>query len=123
MTHHLPEWKNHLTSVICYRVTTALTPEDQTRVSNPVYVSIIYGITVWVAQCTLTSCSKPGYLNSCRFMQDEDPKPTSKMGCVFLERNKMTWWKTQCHSMNKKIFQREVKPKIKDESVDGMLEL
>ena len=26
MTHHSPEWKNRLTSVICYRVTTALTP-------------------------------------------------------------------------------------------------
>ena len=42
--------------------------------------------------------------HSYRFMQDNDPKHTSKLDCRFLLRNKITWWKTSPESPAIKIY-------------------
>ena len=71
------------------------------------------------------------YPSSHRFMQDNDPKHTSLHGRDFLDRNSVNWWKTPAKSpdMNpienlwhelKEYICREVKPRTKDELVDGI---
>lgn len=67
-----------------------------------------------------------------RFMQDNDPKHTSRAAKDFFERNNVNWWKTPAESpdMNpienlwhelKEFIRREVKPVNKNELVDGIL--
>jgi len=93
----------------------------------PVYINIL--------QQTLIPFVREVFPNagSCRFMQDNDSKHTSKLGRVFLAQNKITWWKTPPESPNlnpienlwhelKEFLRREVKPKKKDELVDGIVE-
>jgi len=57
----------------------------------------------------------------------------SKLGKAFLEKNKITWWKTPPESPDlnpienlwhelKEYIRREVKPKTKDELVEGIKE-
>ena len=71
------------------------------------------------------------YPSSHRFMQYNDPKHTSLHGRDFLDRNSVNWWKTPAESpdMNpienlwnelKEYICREVKPRTKDELVDGI---
>ena len=66
-----------------------------------------------------------------RLMQDNDPKHTSVYGREFLEENGVNWWKTPAESpdMNpienlwhdlKEFIQRDVKPKTKEELVQGI---
>ena len=68
-----------------------------------------------------------------RFMQDNDPKHTSVLGRTFLERNEVNWWKTPAESPDlnpienlwhelKEYIRREVKPRTKDELVNGIHE-
>ncbi len=67
-----------------------------------------------------------------KFMQDNDPKHTSKHAQRWMESNHVTWWKTPAespdlnpienlwHELNE-FIRREVKPKSKAELVDGIV--
>ena len=67
------------------------------------------------------------------FMQDNDPKHTSRRVRAFFEENGIEWWKTPPESPDlnpienlwhelKEYIRREVKPKIKDELISGIKE-
>jgi len=89
----------------------------------PVYINIL--------EKTLLLFIEAVYPGSHRFMQDNDPKHTLKMGKEFMTENGVTWWKTPPESLDlnpienlwheMKEFIREVKPKTKDELVDGIV--
>ena len=66
-----------------------------------------------------------------RFMQDNDPKHTSRTAQAFFARNNVNWWKTPPESpdMNpienlwhelKEFIRREIKPKNKEELIEGI---
>ena len=66
-----------------------------------------------------------------RFMQDNDPKHTSRLAGTFLEDSAVDWWKTPPESPDlnpienlwhelKEYIRREVKPTTKDELVGGI---
>ena len=66
-----------------------------------------------------------------RLMQDNDPKHTSRLASAYFSDNNINWWKTPPESpdMNpieniwhemKEYIRREVKPKIKQELIDGI---
>lgn len=68
-----------------------------------------------------------------RFMQDNDPKHTSRAAQDFFQRNSVNWWRTPPESpdMNpienlwhelKEFIRREVKPKNKDELIEGIMQ-
>ena len=50
-----------------------------------------------------------------RFMQDNNPKHTSRVAKAFFEENEINWW----HEL-KFYLQTRVKPKTKQELVDGI---
>ena len=67
-----------------------------------------------------------------RLMQDNDPKHTANKTQTFFDEHSINWWKTPPESpdMNpienlwhemKEYIRREVKPKVKDELIDGIL--
>lgn len=66
-----------------------------------------------------------------RFMQDNDPKYTSRVAVSFFEANGVNWWRTvpEFPDLNplenlwhelKEFIRREVKPTSKDELVEGI---
>ena len=63
------------------------------------------------------------------FMQENDPKHTSKHAQRFLAKGNINWWKTPPESPDlknlwhelKEFIRHEVKPKTKQELVDGIL--
>lgn len=67
-----------------------------------------------------------------RFMQDNDPKHTSRLAKDFFEEKGIEWWKTPAESPDlnpienlwhelKEYMRREVKPTTKQELIDGIL--
>lgn len=73
------------------------------------------------------------YPDQHRFMQDNDPKHTSGYASDWLKDNSLNWWKTPAespdlnpienlwHELNV-FIRREVKPKTKDELVQGIIQ-
>lgn len=66
-----------------------------------------------------------------RLMQDNDPKHTSCCARAFFEENEINWWKTPPESPDlnpienlwhelREFIRREVKPKRKEELVEGI---
>jgi len=101
-------------------------------------ICIFEGITdslvyIDVLEKTLLPFLRDVYPDGYRFMQDNNPKHTSRLGRSFLEDNKDTWWKTspELPDLNpienmwhelKEYLRREVKPMTKDELVCGIQE-
>ena len=68
-----------------------------------------------------------------RFMQDNDPKHTSRCAKDFFTANQINWWKTPPESPDlnpienmwheaKEYLRRVVKPRIKQELIDGIVQ-
>ena len=68
-----------------------------------------------------------------RFMQDNDPKRTSKCAHMFLQERGINWWKTPPESPDlnpienvwhelKEFIRREVKPHTKEDLINGIQE-
>ena len=64
-------------------------------------------------------------------MQDNDPKHTSRHAKLFIEEKGINWWKTPAESPDlnpienlwhelKEYIRREVKPKTKEQLIDGI---
>ena len=71
------------------------------------------------------------YPDTHRFMQDNDPKHTSRLAAQFFSDNGINWWKTPAESPNcnpienlwhemKEFLRREVKPTTKQQLIDGI---
>ena len=82
---------------------------------------------------TVTPFVKEVYPNGHRFMADNDPKHTSHSARQFFDHNNINWWRTTaespdmnpienlCHEL-KEFIRREVKPRKKEELVEGILQ-
>ena len=87
------------------------------------FVSILEG--------TLLPFIKDVYPDGHKFMQDNDPKHTSLYAKEWIDDNEVNWWKPPAESPDlnpienlwhelKEYIRREVKPRTKDELVDGI---
>ena len=89
---------------------------------SPLYVNIL--------ETTLLPFLARKFPTSHRFMADKDPKHTSKLAQQFLNEKQVSWWRTPAESPDlnpienlwhelKEYIRREVKPKNKDELIEG----
>ena len=85
-----------------------------------------------ILDTTLVSFIQEKFPISHRFMQDNDPKHTSHFASDFMVENGINWWKTPAESPDlnpienlwhelKEYIRREVKPKTKQELIDGIV--
>ena len=88
---------------------------------------------VQILERTLLPFLHEVYPDSHRFMQDNDPKHTSKRAAKFFATKGVHWWKTPPESSDlnpienlwhelKEYLRREVKPHIKDQLVSGIID-
>ena len=81
---------------------------------------------------TLLPFLKSVFPDQHHFMQDNDPKHTSRIAKQFFEDNSINWWKTPAESPDlnpienlwhelKEYIRCEVKPMTKQQLVDGIL--
>ena len=86
---------------------------------------------VEILRTTLLPFIAQKYPRGHRFMQDNDPKHTSGLATKFFSDNGVNWWRTIAESPDlnpienvwhelKEYIQREVKPKSKDELIEGI---
>ena len=89
----------------------------------PLYIDILRN--------TLLPFIAQKYPRGHRFMQDNDPKHTSRQATTFFSENGINWWKTAPESPDlnpvenvwhelKEYIRREVKPQSKDELIEGI---
>ena len=94
------------------------------KMNAPLYTNIL--------DSSLVPFVKDVFPDHHRFMQDNDPKHTSRHAKRFLEEGSINWWKTPPESPDlnpienlwlelKEFMRREVKPKNKQELLDGIL--
>ena len=88
---------------------------------------------VEILEKTLLPFIRDIYPDSHRFMADDDPKHTSCHAKQFLVNNDVKWWNTPAESPDlnpienlwhelKEYIRREVKPKNKEDLVDGIMQ-
>ena len=86
---------------------------------------------VEILRSTLLPFIAEKYPEGHRFMQDNDPKHTSRLAQQFFSDNNINWWKTSPESPDlnpienlwrelKEFIKREVKPRTKEELIDGI---
>ena len=86
---------------------------------------------VEILRTTLKPFIDEVYPDSHRLFQDNDPKHTSRLAKKFFEDNAINWWKTPAESPDcnaienvwhemKEYLRREVKPKTKQQLIDGI---
>ncbi len=84
-----------------------------------------------ILDATLIPLINSVYPNHHRFMQDNDPKHTSRYAAACMQTNGVNWWKTppespDCNPIEnmwhelKEFMRREIKPKTKQELIDGI---
>ena len=94
------------------------------KMNAPLYTSIL--------DSTLVLFLQDLFPEHHRFMQDNDPKHTSKLARRFLVKANINWWKTPPESPDlnpienlwhelKEFLRREIKPTNKQELVNGIL--
>ena len=86
---------------------------------------------VEILENTLLPFIQSHFPESHKFQQDNDPKHTSHHARGWMEEHGVTWWKTPPESPDlnpienvwhelKEYIRREVKPKVKQELIDGI---
>jgi len=95
----------------------------------PLYVSILETTLLPFIEDKFPSSHR--FMATHRFMADNDPKHTSKIAQQFLKEKSVNWWRTPAESPDlnpienlwhemKEYMRREVKPKNKQELIDGI---
>ena len=105
-------------------------------IRGPTKICVFDGIMnaelyVEILRATLVPFITEKYAEGHRFMQDNDPKHTSRLATDFFAANGINWWKTVPESPDlnhienvwhqlKEHIRREIKPSSKEELVEGI---